>query len=99
MMTSRVIQYSVPRASDERHVMLFALDWNQSSLTNDRATALLSTAAQPTHLHAPYQGWKFLVTSGTVPRRLYVPNTLRVCGNALVVREKKLDGRWQLVSM
>jgi hypothetical protein len=98
-MTSRVIQYSIPCQSDERFVLIFAQDSGiRSPPVNDPATKLLSTARQPTNVNAPFQGWRVDVTrkEAVVETPCCINN---VCGKAIIVREKIIDGRWQLVSM
>jgi hypothetical protein len=99
LMTSRVIQYSIPCQSDERFVLIFAQDSGiRSPPFNDPATKLLSTARQPTNVNAPFQGWRVDVTrkEAVVETPCCINN---VCGKAIIVREKIIDGRWQLVSM
>lgn len=62
---------------------------------NSRATELLKTAKQPTHLNTPYQGWKVDPKERAAYTRLSLIK--EVCGNVLIVKEKTFDGRWQLV--
>jgi hypothetical protein len=96
-MISRVVSYTeLPSQSDERFVMIFSqVNASKSHPVNDSATKLLKTAAQPTYLNTPYQGWKFDANSILLQDCVVD----RVCGKAIIVREKKIDGRWQLVSM
>jgi hypothetical protein len=96
-MISRVVSYTeLPSQSAERFVMIFSqVNASKSHPVNDSATKLLKTAAQPTYLNTPYQGWKFDANSILLQDCVVD----RVCGKAIIVREKKIDGRWQLVSM
>jgi hypothetical protein len=95
-MISRIVSYSKSAESDERFVVIFAQDENYGrQLFNEAATKLLSTARTPTHVNTPHQGWRFGTRSVTVKDNVVD----RVCGNAITVREKKIDGRWQLVSL
>lgn len=93
MMISRVLYDGV--LSYERFVIIFSQDEkNKSQPLNETATKLFGTAKQPTNLNTPYQAWRF--DDKVIPFKDHIVD--RVCGTAIVVREKKIDGRWQLVS-
>jgi hypothetical protein len=93
-----VVPYLEQCPNDERLVMMFAsTDWNKdTSFRNTTATQLLDAAEKPTNLNAPYHGWQFGEATGIKATESVVHF---VHGKAIIVREKKIDGRWQLVSI
>ena len=94
-MVSRVVSYAVPCQSDERNVMFFAQQEKPDATINKAATELLGIAKLPIHLNQPYEAWTF---NGKAV--MNVCDAVRfVYSTAIIVREKKIDGRWQLVSM
>lgn len=98
LMTSRIISYSNSPSNDpnDRFLLIFEQDANYSHHPlNEEATKLLATALTPTCINLPFQGWTFDRRSITVQENFVD----RVCGKAIIAREKKIDGRWQLVSM
>jgi WD40 repeat protein len=100
MIISRVVSYTsetaTPPANNERFVLIFSQDEkNKSQPVNETATKLLGTATKPTNLHTPIQAWKF--DEPKILNKDYIVD--RVCGKAIIAREKKIDGRWQLISL
>jgi hypothetical protein len=94
-MVSRVVSYAAPCQSDERFVMIFAQQEKPDATINKAATELLGTAKLPIHLNQPYEAWIF---NGKAV--MNVCDAVRfVYSTAIIVREKKIDGRWQLVSI
>ncbi len=96
MMISRVVAYRPLSSNTERFVMIFAQDsLAPGQATNETATRLLKTATTPTHVNTPFQGWKF--DKFPIEMKDYIVN--QVHGKAMFVREKIIEGRWQLVSI
>lgn len=94
-MVSRVVSYAASCHSDERFVMIFAQQEKPDATINKAATELLGTAKLPIHLNQPYEAWVF---NGKAV--MNVCDAVRfVYSTAIIVREKKVDGRWQLVSI
>ncbi len=93
-MTSRIVQYAATKCqSDERFAMIFSL--KMTGPLNEAATNLFRTATNPTCTNTPYQIWKF--DSKAIPVQDNIVH--HVYGKVIIVREKIVDGRWQLVSM
>ncbi len=92
--TSRVVSYPTrTHQNDERFVILFSQDEkNASQPVNETAMNMFQTAVQPSCVNTPYQGWE----QGSPSKEVVVDH---VYGSSIIVREKKIDGRWQLVSM
>ncbi len=89
-MTSRVVPYQ-PHAENERYVMVFSQASERPN--NAKATELFKNAVQPTQINTPYQGWR---TDGqTIECRSQA--VTQVYGPVVIVKEQKIDGRWQLV--
>ncbi len=96
MMTSRVVPYRVPLNPEERFVMVFSqYGYQRKHSVNEMATKLLKEALEPIHLNTPYQGWK---CEGDA-MKLIQKRIDKIYGKVIFVREQKIDGRWQLVSM
>jgi hypothetical protein len=93
-MTSCIVPYAPRPTTDERFVMIFSPSEHSNKKVNSTATTLLSSSVAPTHVNTPYQGWKF--DKFPLPEKTDI--VAQVYGNALIVCEKKIDGRWQLAS-
>lgn len=96
MMSSRIVPYhGATKTKDERFVMIFAQDEKTKTHPVNRvATKLYSKAVKPVNINTPYQGWGF--GSFDIPFKDLVVERIR--GPVLIVRETKIDGRWQMVA-
>lgn len=97
--TSRVFtDPETPVGEDERLVMMFWHDRSGSQPVNEYATTLFSSAQKPTYRNTPLRGWKVDCNLKS-PIHLALYAVTKVHGTVAIVREKKVDGRWQLVSI
>ena len=104
-MMSCVVSYSAHCQSDERFVMIYAQNESRFPPTLSNAldkprglketpTTLFATAGVPAPTDTPYRGWR----SGQTGKSSFNRQVLRD-DKVIIVREKKIEGRWQLVSM
>jgi hypothetical protein len=88
-MTSCIVQYAATE-SDEHYVMIYSTE-KPSRTVNVTATKLVETARKPRCMNSPYAK-PYGDRMGRIGRQ-------KVCGKVIIVKEKKLDGRWQLVGI
>lgn len=91
-------------SENERHVMIYSQllstgpvfpDLEEDTRPeNSHATKLLSQAIKPIRINTPYQPW--LCTNAKIEYICCPDNKVR--GAVMIVKEQKIDGRWQLAS-